>query len=204
MSAPQTKERPASMLRAMFASLGSLLGVKDKARAKPAAQAPAAETTAQETAAPAADAAAEPAAPAEPEAAETVVVETVAVEAAEVDPVQDEVVAVEVVTVEAVAVETETAAEPEVVVAEAVEVEPVETVIVETVAVQPETGSALPVANYDELSVASLRARLRNLSNDDLNQLMTYERAHQDRPEVIKMFQNRLTKMTSGLPKLEE
>ena len=63
--------------------------------------------------------------------------------------------------------------------------------------------AALPLANYDELSVASLRARLRNLSNDDLTQLMTYEKAHQNRPEVIKMFQNRLIKMTTGLPKLE-
>jgi hypothetical protein len=78
----------------------------------------------------------------------------------------------------------------------------------ETVAAEvPATASpsgALPLANYDELTVASLRARLRNLSNDDLNQLMTYERAHQDRPEVIKMFQNRLIKMTTGMPKLEE
>jgi hypothetical protein len=68
----------------------------------------------------------------------------------------------------------------------------------------PDASSALPLANYDELSVASLRARLRNLSNDDLTLLMTYERAHQDRPEVIKMFQNRLIKMTTGLQKLEE
>jgi hypothetical protein len=32
---------------------------------------------------------------------------------------------------------------------------------------------------------------------------MEYEKAHQNRPEVVKMFQNRLIKMTSGLPKLE-
>jgi hypothetical protein len=195
MSAPQTEERPPSMLRAMFASLGSLLGGKDKARAKPAAQAPAAETTAQETAAPAAEAAAEAAAPAEPEIAETV-----AVEAAEVDPVQDEIVAVEVVTVEAVAVEAvaappETAAEPEVVVAEAAEVEPVETVAVETVAAAPEAGSALPVANYDELSVASLRARLRNLSVGQLAELVEYEKAHAARADVITMFERRIVKV---------
>ena len=67
-----------------------------------------------------------------------------------------------------------------------------------------EPSGALPLANYDELSVASLRARLRNLTNDDLTQLMAYEKAHQDRPEVIKMFQNRLVKMTTGLPKLVE
>jgi hypothetical protein len=185
MSAPQTKERPASMLRAMFASLGSLLGVKDKARAKPAA--------------PATEAAAEPAAPAEPEAA---VAETVAVEAAEVDPVQDEVVpaepeivAVEVVAVETVAAPPETVAEPEVVVAEAVEVEPVATVAVETVAVPPEAGSALPVANYDELSVASLRARLRSLSVGQLTELVEYEKAHAARADVITMFERRIVKV---------
>jgi hypothetical protein len=101
----------------------------------------------------------------------------------------------------------EPAAEPETVVA-ATTTHP-ETVAAEIPpepepATEPATASALPLANYDELSVASLRARLRNLSNDDLTQLMTHEKAHQDRPEVIKMFQNRLLKMTSGLPKLEE
>ena len=77
-----------------------------------------------------------------------------------------------------------------------------ETVAAEVPAIAEPSGE-LPLANYDELSVASLRARLRNLSNDDLTLLMTYERAHQDRPEVIKMFQNRLIKMTTGMPKLE-
>ena len=63
--------------------------------------------------------------------------------------------------------------------------------------------AALALPNYDELTVASLRARLRNLSNDDLVQLKEYEQAHQNRPEVVKMFQNRLIKMTAGMPKLE-
>jgi hypothetical protein len=78
-----------------------------------------------------------------------------------------------------------------------------ETVAAEVPAVAEPSGE-LPLANYDELSVASLRARLRNLSNGDLNQLMAYEQAHLNRPEVIKMFQNRLIKMTTGMPKLEE
>ena len=67
----------------------------------------------------------------------------------------------------------------------------------------PEVSSELPLANYDELTVASLRARLRNLTNDDLGVLKEYEQAHQNRPEVIKMFQNRLIKMTGSMPKLE-
>jgi hypothetical protein len=108
-------------------------------------------------------------------------------------------------TAEPATVAAQAAAEPETAVAP----EPTAPAVAEPAAAEPaasagpETSSALPLANYEELSVASLRARLRNLSNDDLTQLMAYERAHQDRPEVIKMFQNRLIKMTTGLPKLE-
>jgi hypothetical protein len=189
MSAPQMKEGPASsMLRAMFAGFGSLMSVMDRVRNKPAAQAPA------DTKAPAAattPAPEETAAPKDTAAPETVAAETVA---------EPETVAA-----------PETVAEPETVAAApepAVAPEPVAppepvAVVSETTAV-PEAAGALPLANYDELTVASLRARLRSLSNDDLNQLMTYERAHQNRPEVIKMFQNRLIKMTTGMPKLEE
>jgi hypothetical protein len=176
MSVPQVKEGPASMLRAMFAGFGSLLSVMDKVRAKPAAEAPAdAEAPAAATTQAPEDAAA-------PEA------EATAVPAA---------VTAEVTTAPEPAVAAEAPAEaPEVPVAAEVPVTP------ETSA-GPETSGALPLANYDELTVASLRARLRNLSNDDLTQLMSYEREHQNRPEVIKMFQNRLIKMTSGFQKLE-
>ncbi|HEY6494926.1 MAG TPA: hypothetical protein VIZ43_16755 [Trebonia sp.] len=90
----------------------------------------------------------------------------------------------------------ETTDKPDVVVVEA-STAPAET------AAEPEAADALPLANYDELTVASLRARLRNLSNDDLTRLSAYEQAHQNRPEVIKMFNNRLIKMTSGFQKLE-
>jgi hypothetical protein len=162
MSVPQTKDRPASALRAVFAGIGSLLSVKDKlsgktkVSTKPAAEAPAdAETPAPEAVA--AEKTAEP---------ETVAVETIA--------------------------------EPETVVAEATAEAPAAP---ESAA--PESAAELPLENYGELTVASLRARLRNLSNDDLVQLKEYEAAHQNRPEVIKMFQNRLIKMTSSMPKLE-
>ena len=66
MSAPQMKESPASMLRAMFAGFGSLLSVMDKVRSKsaPSPQTTAPETTAAEpeTTGKAPEAAAEPAA----------------------------------------------------------------------------------------------------------------------------------------------
>jgi hypothetical protein len=178
MSAPQTKERPASMLRAMFAGFGSLMSVMDKIRSKPAAEAPAdAEALAPQT--PEAPAAAETAADTAPAQATTTVPATAAAD------VKAEPAGAAPATAAA-----ETATEPE--------------AATETAATaEPAAPGALPLANYDELTVASLRARLRNLSNDDITQLMTYEMANQNRPEVVKMFRNRLIKMTSGLQKLE-
>jgi hypothetical protein len=151
MSVPQKeKESPASMLRAMFAGVGSLLSVVDRVRGKSAAQAPA---NAPAPAAPA------PAAPAP--AAPAPVAETVTPE--------------------------ETAA-PETVVAETVTPE----------AVAPEaTTTELPLANYDESTVASLRARLRNLSVDQLTQLIEYEKGHAARADVITMFERRIAKVAA-------
>ncbi len=193
MSAPQMKERPASMLRAMFAGFGSLMSVMDKVRGKPAAEAPSdAEASAPSTT------------PA-PEDTATTVAETAAPETAVPETVVEPEVSAGPETVVAETVAPEATAESEATAAETVAAEVStgpETVAAEIPAVAEPSGE-LPLANYDELSVASLRARLRNLSNDDLSLLMTYERAHQDRPEVIKMFQNRLIKMTTGLPKLE-
>jgi hypothetical protein len=75
-------------------------------------------------------------------------------------------------------------------------------------AATPEDSSALPLANYDDLSVASLRARLRNLSADQLTQLIDYEKAHANRADVITMFERRITKLnlglTQALPKVTE
>jgi hypothetical protein len=201
MSAPQMKERPASVLRAMFAGFGSLMSVMDKMRSKPAAEAPAdAAATAPQT--PEAPAATATETTAEPD---TVVAESTAETDAETEPdtataVAEPTTAAEPAA-EPAAVAADTAAEPVAVAAEP-ETEP-ETTTEAAAAVESDTAVALPLANYDELTVASLRARLRNLSNDDITQLVAYEQAHQDRPEVIKMFKNRLIKMTSGFQKLE-
>ena len=174
MSAPQMKERPASMLRSMFAGLGSLLNVMDKVRSKPAKP----ETTA------APPAAAEPEVSPEP----PVTPETLA-------EAEDTVADVEgSVTEDTGAGDT---GEPEIVLVEtdviAVETDPVtgepEAVIVDTEIV------ALPLVNYDELSVASLRARLRNLSAGQLTELLDYEKTHAARPDVISMFERRIAKV---------
>jgi hypothetical protein len=56
-----------------------------------------------------------------------------------------------------------------------------------------ELGAPLP--NYDELSIASLRARLRNLDVTQLRRLIEYESAHADRADVITMFERRIAKL---------
>jgi hypothetical protein len=59
-------------------------------------------------------------------------------------------------------------------------------------------GAALPVPNYDQLTVASLRARLRVLDAGGVQVLLDYEKAHEGRPAVITMFERRLTKLSEG------
>ncbi len=65
-------------------------------------------------------------------------------------------------------------------------------------AVSRPADSGLPVSNYDELSIASLRARLRNLDVGQLRQLTDYERAHEARADVIAMFERRVAKLEAG------
>jgi hypothetical protein len=52
-----------------------------------------------------------------------------------------------------------------------------------------------PLPNYGELSVASLRARLRNLDVTQVRQLAEYERAHAARADVVAMFERRIAKL---------
>ena len=57
-----------------------------------------------------------------------------------------------------------------------------------------ETGGA-PLPSYGELSIASLRARLRNLDLTQLRQVAAYEKAHAARAEVMTMFERRIAKL---------
>ncbi|MCP2258919.1 hypothetical protein LX15_002618 [Streptoalloteichus tenebrarius] len=52
-----------------------------------------------------------------------------------------------------------------------------------------------PLADYDGMTVAQVRARLRHLSADDVAALLAYERAHADRPQFAEMLANRLAKV---------
>ena len=55
-----------------------------------------------------------------------------------------------------------------------------------------------PLPNYDELTIASLRARLRNLDVTQLRQLVEYEKAHAARADVMAMFERRIDKLEAG------
>jgi hypothetical protein len=54
------------------------------------------------------------------------------------------------------------------------------------------------VAGYDQLSVASLRARLRVLDVAQVQTLLDYEKAHQSRADVVTMFERRIAKLEQG------
>ena len=57
---------------------------------------------------------------------------------------------------------------------------------------------ALPLANYDSLSLASIRARLRGLDVRQLKVLLDYEARNAERPELLGMFERRIEKLESG------
>ena len=57
---------------------------------------------------------------------------------------------------------------------------------------------ALPLANYDDLSLASIRARLRGLDVSQLRILAEYESKNAERPEVLGMFERRIEKLETG------
>ncbi|MGH3215973.1 MAG: hypothetical protein ACRDN1_06650 [Trebonia sp.] len=184
MRVPQVSERvkeaPAQALRAMFAGIGQLLAASDKLRGKSATdEAPAeAKATAPETVTP-----------------ETVTPETVTPETVTPETVTPETVTPETVTPETVTPETVT---PETVTPETggghVKIVPADAA---PAAPAASTG-ALPVANYDDLTIASLRARLRNLSAEQLAQLVDYEKSHANRADVVQMFERRIAKLAEG------
>lgn len=57
------------------------------------------------------------------------------------------------------------------------------------------TPNALP--GYETMTIAQLRARLRNLSVDQLVELLEWESAHADRPAFVTMLTNRIATLTA-------
>jgi hypothetical protein len=200
MGVPQAndrvKEAPAHALRAVFAGIGRLLSVTDKLRNRPAPAAPAAdaESVAPETVAP------ETVTP-ETVAPETVTPETVAPEAEPEAAVPggghvkllSADAATEAEAAPAPAADAATGAE-----AEAASATEAEAAPAPAPAAEAAPAAELPVPNYDDLSIASLRARLRSLSADQLSQLIEYEKGHAARADVISMFERRLVKLAES------
>jgi hypothetical protein len=53
------------------------------------------------------------------------------------------------------------------------------------------------LAEYDKLSLAQLRGKLRRLSLPELSTLLAHERAHQDRPAYLTLLSNRISTVRS-------
>ncbi|KAA5837065.1 lipid droplet-associated protein [Saccharopolyspora hirsuta] len=51
------------------------------------------------------------------------------------------------------------------------------------------------VAEYEELTLPQLRGRLRSFTEDDLAELLAHEQRHGQRPEFLRMLQNRLDRL---------
>ena len=166
----EVKEAPARGLRAVFAGFGRALGGRRKDAAAPTApaKAPAAGDSGHVKVL---------------DTEETAAPETTAPPETTATP--ESVAGPETAAPEAVAPEAEPqAAAAEVPAAEA--------------APAAEASGDLPLANYDTLTVASLRARLRTLTVPQLRILLDYEKAHQGRDEVTGMFERRIAKIVAG------
>ncbi|MDP9435675.1 MAG: hypothetical protein M3P93_10970 [Actinomycetota bacterium] len=55
----------------------------------------------------------------------------------------------------------------------------------------------LPLADYDHMTLGSLRGRMRSLTVEQLVQLRDYEKAHADRLPVVTMLDNRIAKLST-------
>ncbi|HEY6790841.1 MAG TPA: hypothetical protein VI365_26385 [Trebonia sp.] len=218
----EVKEAPARGLRAVFAGFGRALGGRRKGASAPAAEAKPAgdaghvkvvdpeaaedavatpetatpETEAAEAVAVAADAAApeaEPqAAPAKTVPAKTAPAKTTAAKTAPAKTAPAKTAPAKTAAAKTAPAKTAAA-----------KTAPAETAAAKTAPAETATPAAaasgdLPLANYDTLTVASLRARLRTLTVPQLRILLDYENAHQGREEVSGMFERRIAKIVAG------
>ena len=56
----------------------------------------------------------------------------------------------------------------------------------------------LPLPDYDHLPVGSLTSRIRTLDADGLQAVLSYEKAHADRVQVVQAMTHRLDELRSG------
>jgi len=195
------KEAPAQALRGVFAGIGQLLLITDKLRNKTPADAQVPQTRAPEPtekheAAAQAQAAAPPAAAqaqaAAPPAAPQAPAGDHAPEARDFDKTGN----VRLLDNDKAGTDTAAPASAATEDSPATAETPVPTATEATPADAQAT--AMPLPNYDALTVASLRARLRNLDVTQVRQLAEYEKTHAARADVIVMFERRIAKLEAG------
>ena len=56
----------------------------------------------------------------------------------------------------------------------------------------------LPIPDYDHLQVGSLTSRIRTLDAEALTTLLSYERAHANRFQVVTVMESRLSGLRAG------
>jgi hypothetical protein len=222
----RVKEAPAQALRAVFSGIGQVLLVADRIKTRAAepdrAHPPAAasqDAASQDAAAPRdetrwrsldetgnvrllSEADATPASPAANGPANAAKPETAPETeppSADVTPVSEPDAAAGSVAAAEPTAATEPTATPEPTAAEPTAAEPTAAAESAPAAEAAEPGEpALPVPNYDDLTVASLRARLRNLDQSQVRVLLEYEKAHAGRAAVLTMFERRIAKLESN------
>ena len=167
------KEAPAQALRGVFAGIGQVLLITDKLRNKTPAQVP--QARAPQPAQPRS----EPVPPAPPAAQAPTTPPTAS--APPVPPADGVTAARDLDQTGNVRLLTSEEAE-------AGSTAP-------TVDAMTPVGNGVPLPNYDELSIASLRARLRNLDVVQVRELAEYEKAHAARADVMAMFARRIAKL---------
>ena len=65
---------------------------------------------------------------------------------------------------------------------------------------EPQSRDELPIPDFDNVSLGSLRARLRSLSVEDLVRLREWEQAHANRLPVVTLLDNRIAKVSADKP----
>jgi hypothetical protein len=58
--------------------------------------------------------------------------------------------------------------------------------------------NALPLPDYDQLPAGTVEHRIRSLGSDEVRQLLEYEQAHADRPQVEHILTARLDQLKAG------
>ncbi|MEV5541806.1 hypothetical protein AB0L13_33690 [Saccharopolyspora shandongensis] len=60
------------------------------------------------------------------------------------------------------------------------------------------TPHEVPLIDYDNVPVGSLQHRIRSLDGEAIQQLLDYERVHNNRAQVVDVLENRLQELREG------